>query len=62
MSEIHIRRIRGVLTSKFDGLIDMADVQDRPEAERERYFLTRSLAHLLYAKLHRSRRTWLLLP
>jgi hypothetical protein len=46
MSDIHIRRIRKVLFQDYDGLIDLADVEDRPDSEVESHFLTRSQAAL----------------
>lgn len=46
MSEIHVRRIRNFLQREFDGLIDLSDVQNRPEKELEQFFLTRSQAAL----------------
>jgi hypothetical protein len=46
MSELHVRRIRSVLKNKFDGLIDLSDVQDRSQAEIDQAFLTRSQAAL----------------
>lgn len=46
MSEVHVRRIRSVLMSEFDGLIDSADVQHNPQSDVEQHFLTRSQAAL----------------
>jgi hypothetical protein len=49
MSELIIRRIKKRLSADFDGLIDLKDVQDRPEADKENHFLTRSLAAAILA-------------
>jgi hypothetical protein len=46
MSEIHLRRIQTVLRREYDGLIDLSDVEGRPEREIEANFLTRSQAAL----------------
>ena len=44
MSAIHMRQIKAYLTTTFQGKIDLADYNDRSEAERENAFLTRALA------------------
>lgn len=46
MSDIHVRRIRSVLLREFKDLIDLSDVVDRPERDREQFYLTRSQAAL----------------
>ncbi len=44
MSEIHLRQIKSYLQKTFNGLIDLADYQNKSETDKESIFLTRSLA------------------
>ncbi|HIK07686.1 MAG TPA: AIPR family protein [Trichormus sp. M33_DOE_039] len=44
MSEIHLRQIKSYLQKTFNGLIDLTDYKNKPEADRDLIFLTRSLA------------------
>jgi len=51
MAILHIGHIKAALKKRFDGLIDLSDIKTAPEAERENFFLTRSLSAFVIAEL-----------
>jgi hypothetical protein len=51
MSQLHVNQIRGFLTRTFRSLIDLKDVQNLQEHDREAVFLTRALAAFAVAHL-----------
>ncbi|MEU4695069.1 AIPR family protein [Actinoplanes sp. NPDC023714] len=44
MNKIHVRHVRQVLMKRFTGLIDLDDLSNRPEKDRQQSFLSRALA------------------
>ena len=44
MSIIHLNQIKAYLKSNFEDLIDMSDYDQKPETEKEKALLSRSLA------------------
>jgi len=44
MTTLHVRHVATALHQRFDGLIDLADVSNAGENQREQAFLTRALA------------------
>jgi hypothetical protein len=51
MSEIHVRRIKSIIENEFSGLIDLSDLGDFPETEREKHFLTRAQSALALSQI-----------
>ncbi|MGH3504412.1 MAG: AIPR family protein [Nocardioidaceae bacterium] len=46
-----VRHVRDALRREFDGLIDLSDVANRSDTEREQHFLSRALAALIVRHL-----------
>jgi hypothetical protein len=44
MSQIHVERIRATFERLYSGLIDISDLNSRPDKEQKDAFLSRSLA------------------
>ena len=51
MSQLHVNHINGFLHRTYDGLIDLSDVKKAGDHDREKIFLTRSLAAFSIAQL-----------
>jgi hypothetical protein len=51
MSQLHVNQIRGVLLRSFDGLIDLNDVANLQESDRDSVFLSRALCALTVGHL-----------
>ncbi|MFD5097666.1 AIPR family protein [Streptomyces albidochromogenes] len=46
VKDLHVRQLERALTEQFDGLIDMSDVDRRPDDQQRHLFLSRALAAL----------------
>ncbi|MCZ0207127.1 AIPR family protein [Streptomyces sp. UMAF16] len=46
VKDLHVRQLERALTEQFDGLIDMSDVDRRPNDQQRHLFLSRALAAL----------------
>ena len=51
MSQLHVNQIKGVLRRSFNGLIDLDDVSNLDEKDRETVFLSRALCALTVGHL-----------